>query len=305
MTVTFAKGSILRRCQSPYHRHQWQTCLCAGWKDPLVAHTRVSPFLLPTFHQISTLEKTTFRQCSILSSLMSKRNDWSCQWFSQTTFVWSFPMGQEIFNFSQMGITFHRIRPPIFIQTWLQQCCRCPFLNSAHCSLSNPICFRSVWCRRTMIPGKIFTSFAKFQRIVSVNDFWFPRRLKELHYAILGLLTSFCFIWVGLYPLRCQILDHHGISMTASRFTIFTENFCDLLLSSHQNSTKYGFAIASSTRGSCNFGPLADLAISVFREVSINTVFTQIRTSRKRTLWRWFMRRTGVWVSVLRNFVIH
>ena len=30
-------------------------------------------FLLPTFHQISTLEKTTFRQCSILSSLMSWR----------------------------------------------------------------------------------------------------------------------------------------------------------------------------------------------------------------------------------------
>ena len=61
MTVTLAKGSILRRCQSPYH-HRWQTC-----------HPRVSPFSLPTFHQISTREKTTFRQCSILRSLMSKR----------------------------------------------------------------------------------------------------------------------------------------------------------------------------------------------------------------------------------------
>ena len=30
----------------------------------------------------------------------------------------------------------------------------------------------------------------------------------------------------------------------------------------------------------CNFGPLTDLALSVFREVSKNTVFTQIRTSR-------------------------
>ena len=44
-------------------------------------------------------------------------------------------------------------------------------------------------------------------------------------------------------------------------------------------STKYGFAIASSARSSCNFGPFADLAISVFREMSINTVFTQILTS--------------------------
>ena len=34
---------------------------------------RVSPYLCSTFHQISTLEKTTCRQCSILSSLMSWR----------------------------------------------------------------------------------------------------------------------------------------------------------------------------------------------------------------------------------------
>ena len=46
--------------------------------------------------------------------------------------------------------------------------------------------------------------------------------------------------------------------------------------------TRYGSANASSARGPCNFGPLTDLAISVFREVSINTVFTQILTSRRR-----------------------
>ena len=61
MTVTLAKGSILWRCQSPYH-HRWQTCLCAGWT---VAHPRVSPFLLPAFHQISTLEKTNSCQQSL------------------------------------------------------------------------------------------------------------------------------------------------------------------------------------------------------------------------------------------------
>ena len=43
--------------------------------------------------------------------------------------------------------------------------------------------------------------------------------------------------------------------------------------------TKYGFAIASSARGPCDFGPLADLAISVFREMSMTIVFTQILTS--------------------------
>ena len=39
-----------------------------------------------------------------------------------------------------------------------------------------------------MIPGEIFTSFAEFQGIVSVNDFWFPIRLQELLQASLGFL---------------------------------------------------------------------------------------------------------------------
>ena len=56
---------------------------------------------------------------------------------------------------------------------------------------------------------------------------------------------------------------------------------CGLLLSSHQKfvSSRYGFAIASSAWDPCNFGPFTDLAISVFREMSMNTVLTQILTS--------------------------
>ena len=38
---------------------------------------------------------------------------------------------------------------------------------------------------------------------------------------------------------------------------------------------RYGSANTSSARGSCNFGPLTDLAISVLKEISINTVLTQ------------------------------
>ena len=65
-----------------------------------------------------------------------------------------------------------------------------PFLNSAHC---NSISLRSVWCRRAMIPGEIFTSFAKFKGIVSVNDFGFPGRLQELLQALFRFLRSFLF----------------------------------------------------------------------------------------------------------------
>ena len=68
--------------------------------------------------------------------------------------------------------------------------------------------------------------------------------------------------------------------MIVSRFEIVTE---DLVICCYQVtkfvSTRYGFAIASSAWGPCNFGPFTDLAISVFREMSINTVLTQILTS--------------------------
>ena len=70
-------------------------------------------------------------------------------------------------------------------------------------------------------------------------------------------------------------------------------------------STKYGFAIASSAWGPCNFGPFTDLAIPVCREMSINTVLTQILTSLECGLLRNFVRRTGVRISLYWNFIIH
>ena len=73
--------------------------------------------------------------------------------------------------------------------------------------------------------------------------------------------------------------------MIVSRFAVFTENF---VIGCYQVTkifcTKYGSAIASSARGPCDSGPLTDLAISIFREMSKNTVFTQILTSRRRGL---------------------
>ena len=52
-----------------------------------------------------------------------------------------------------------------------------------------------------MIPGEIFTSFAEFQGIVSVNDFGIPVGLQELLQASLGFLRSFCFARICLDPL--------------------------------------------------------------------------------------------------------
>ena len=130
------------------------------------------------------------------------------------------PIRQEILNVSQIAGTFHGIRPQFTAQTWLRQYRRCAFFHSAHCSPCNPICFRSVWCGRTMIPGKIFTSFAKFQGIVSVNDFRLPIRLQEFLQAPLCFLRSFCLARIRLDPLGGQVLHHDCKSMIVSRFAI-------------------------------------------------------------------------------------
>ena len=89
-----------------------------------------------------------FRRNRAIINQWTKRNDWSFKRFSKTPFVWSFPIRQEILNVSQKGVTFHRICPPIFIQTWLQQYSRGTFFHSAHCSQQShlfPICVVSTY----------------------------------------------------------------------------------------------------------------------------------------------------------------
>ena len=130
-----------------------------------------------------------------------------------------------------------------------------------------------------MIPGKIFTGFAEFQGTVSVNNFRLPRRLQELLQAPLCFLRSFCFARIRLDPLGGQVLQHGCISVIVSRFAIVTE---DLVICCYQVTnifcTRFDCTNASSARSPSDFGPVADLAISVFREASIDTVFTQILT---------------------------
>ena len=44
-----------------------------------------------------------------------------------------------------------------------------------------------------MIPGEIFTGFAKFQRIVSVNDFGLPYRAPRTFASFSGFPVKFLF----------------------------------------------------------------------------------------------------------------
>ena len=60
-------------------------------------------------------------------------------------------------------------------------------------------------CGSPMIPWYFFTGFAKFQWIVSVNNFWFLRRLQKFSWTLLRLLWSLGFTRIRLYPLRGAI----------------------------------------------------------------------------------------------------
>ena len=187
-------------------------------------------------------------------------------------------------NVSQTGVTFHGICPPTFIQTWLQQYGRGAFLYSAHCSFSNHICFWSVWYWRAMVPGKIFTVFAKFQGIVSVKDFKFPLWLHELLQAPFGFLWSFCFARIRLDPLGGQVLHHDSNRWLFRHSQLSLGTLWSAVIKSPKFSARGTAPPMRLLHGTLvNFGPLTDLAISVFMKMSLNTVFTQILTSRKRS----------------------
>ena len=97
--------------------------------------------------------RQVFSRNRVIFDHRSKRNDWAIKWCSEPPFIGCLPIRQEILNVSQKAVTLQGIRPPCFIQTWLQQYHRCPFLNSDYRSWSNSISLWSMWCRRTMIPG--------------------------------------------------------------------------------------------------------------------------------------------------------
>ena len=94
--------------------------------------------------------------------------------------------------------------------------------------------------------------------------------------------------------------------MIVSRFTSFTEDFlvCCYEVTEFFRS-RHDCTSAFSERSPCYFGPLADVAIFVLREVSFNTVLARARYHSYSRLWRWFTRRTGCCVTMTWNTFIH
>ena len=70
-----------------------------------------------TIQERLSFQLTDLSQKHVILNQFNKRNDWSFEKFSKTTFVWSFLIRQEILNISNMDIVFHGIYSPLFIQT--------------------------------------------------------------------------------------------------------------------------------------------------------------------------------------------
>ena len=105
-------------------------------------------------------------------------------------------------------------------------------------------------------------------------------------------MWRFCFARIRLNPLSGQILYHDSVLVIVSGFTSIIEDF--VIRRYYQVTklfcTKYSVASASSARGLRYFGSQADVAISVFREVSEDTMFPRLRCHFCRMFRIWVLR---------------
>ena len=114
---------------------------------------------------------------------------------------------------------------------------------------------------------------AKFQRIVCINNFWLLRRFQELSSTLLRLLWSLGFTRIRLYPLSGEILYQDSVSVIVPGSTSFVEDFVIRCYQVTKLFCSWNRShITSSARNPRNSGSQAYVAISVFGDVSINTM---------------------------------
>ena len=125
--------------------------------------------------------RLVFRRNRVIFDHCSKRYHWSVKVHSKPPFIWCLPTRQEILNVSQIAVTFHRNPPTILFPDLIATIPQMSPL-SLFALLSQQSHLFLICVALTYNDSRIFlTRLAKFQGIVSVNDFWFLCRLQELH----------------------------------------------------------------------------------------------------------------------------
>ena len=93
-----------------------------------------------------------------------------------------------------------------------------------------------------MIPRKVFTRFAKFQGIVSVNDFWLPIGLPELLQTLVCNLRSFVFCTDKIESVELPNLGPLQRFDDCVEMHILHLELCDLLLFKSKKKSARGMA---------------------------------------------------------------
>ena len=204
----------------------------------------------------------------------SKWNNWSLERFSESSLIGSLPIFQDVVDVSQIAEAFRWISPPFFIRSsWST------FIYSSYWSLRNAICLGSMRAGRSVIPWLFFTGFATFLRMVRVIDFRLFWRLEKLSKTSLRLPRSLILHGTTAY----QWLFRDSPSSLRTLWSAFIKS---------PNSVARGTAspVGLLQIALCHLGSQAYFAISVFWEVSINTVFLEFRYHFRRAYRIWVLR---------------
>ena len=191
------------------------------------------------------------------TQLMNKTVDWSFKRFSKNVSDGIFPSNKKILNVSQTGTAFHGICPSSFIQTWLQQYRRRTFftlltaLSAISCVCD--LCGVDVqWFSKKYLHKLCHSAPRTF-----ASSFRFPEKFVFLHgYDWIHLVAKSCTTTAYRWLFR----DSQPAMRTLWSAVIKSPKF------SARNTT---LPIRLLHGALVIFGPLADLAISVFREVDM------------------------------------
>ena len=117
------------------------------------------------------------------------------------------------------------------------------------------------------------------------------KNLYKLPRISCEVLVSHGQYWIHWVTKSCTVAyrwlfwdSHSSLGILCSVVIKVTKIFC----------AKYDSTNSFSARNPCKVGPLTDLAVSVFRQMNLNTVKTRYHPSQ--WLWRGFMGLTRVWL---------
>ena len=141
------------------------------WRPYFPAPQRLRPkYLLSKFHPHTMhieeifLLKLAYQIVGALTGLYcTERNDQAFKWFSEPLLVRCCAICQEVLDISKITVTFHEIRPQLFVPARVEQYSISPFFNSA-CPLSAIPFVSERWgVDAQRFHDNFFTCFAKFQ----------------------------------------------------------------------------------------------------------------------------------------------